>query len=138
MIRILTAALIALGLAAPIYGSDLADTLVKKGNKPAAVTAKTLKNLAKEQKPAPLAARLESVNPPDITVKTRPITGPDGIIPSQEKTYDTTNATVVKIKKQTKTLADLLPGEKLKLKLSNDGKTADVIRVVEKTAKKKA
>jgi hypothetical protein len=137
MIRLIAAALVTAGLAAPLYATDFTDVFVKK-NANAAATPKALKKLNKQEKAGLLPARLESVSPPQITVKTKPIMGPDGLIPSEQKTYDTTNATVVRLRKQIKTLADLLPGEKVKLKLSDDGKTADVIKIVEKAGKKKA
>lgn len=88
-------------------------------------------------KPQPLVAKLISTTATSLTVQTAPIYGPDGLIPSAQKTYNATSSTLVTIDGQSKTLADLNPGENLRLTLSDDGKSIQSLqaRTTKNTAK---
>ncbi|HEY4330853.1 MAG TPA: hypothetical protein VGN88_14015 [Phycisphaerae bacterium] len=105
-----------------------------KGTKAAPVdkTQKALTKLETKVKAQPLAAQLLKVDGEKVTVKTLAMMGPDGLIPEKEKTYDTTNATVVEINGETKTLADLTVGATVQVMISDDGKTLE--HVTEKVA----
>jgi hypothetical protein len=93
---------------------------------PAQQANKSQKQQAKSApKVAPLAATIVKVDGQSLTVKTDALMGPDGLIPSQEKTYAATDATVVLINGEIRKLSDLVASQPVHLKLSDDGKTVE-------------
>jgi hypothetical protein len=118
---VLTALIAALGLPSGVVQAGVKN--------PAKQATKTQKQQAKAApKVAPLAATVLKVDGQSLTVKTDPLMGPDGLIPSQEKTYESTDSTVVLINGEVRKLTDLVTGEPVRLKLTDDGK---IIRGVE-------
>ena len=90
---------------------------------PAKQATKAQKQQAKAApKVTPLAANVIKVDGQSLTVKTDPLMGPDGLIPSQEKTYESTDSTVVLINGEVRKLTDLVAGQPVRLKLTDDGK----------------
>jgi hypothetical protein len=93
---------------------------------PAQQANKAQKQQAKSApKVAPLAATVIKADAQSLTVKTDPMMGPDGLIPSQEKTYEATAGTVVLINGEIRQLTDLIASQPVHLKLSDDGKTVE-------------
>ena len=138
---------VVLALSIPAWAVDGIDAGAKtKVAKPDQATAKAEKQAAAQlQKQAtktlsqPLSAEILKIDGTTITVRTQPMMGPDGLIPAREKTYDTTNATVVVINGETKTLAALTVGAPARIQITNDGKTLEHIESKAKTpAAKKA
>ena len=84
----------------------------------------------------PLMAQIIKTDGTSVTVKTQPMMGPDGLIPSKEKTYDTTNATVVIINGEPRTLGELTAGAAARLQITEDGKVAEHIESKTAAAKK--
>jgi hypothetical protein len=112
-VTVITVAAVAAGVGTlPVDGANNAAKVAKADKKAAGPKA------------VPLPAQVEKVDGLALTVMTRPLMGPDGLIPAAEKTYLTTDSTVVQVNGENKTLADLQKGEMVRLVLSDDGKTA--------------
>jgi hypothetical protein len=110
-------------LAVSVLGIGASGAWAAKANK----LAKPDKRETRTQKPAPLVAQVIKVEGDELSVRTRPITGPDGLITSKDKTYTTTAKTTVQVNGENKAVSDLLAGEVVRLDLSDDGKTVEKV-----------
>lgn len=116
-------------------------TEAQKAARAAAVPDRAAKVAARNS--PPLVAQVVRVEGQSLIVMTQPMMGPDGLIASKEKKYDTTNATVIAINGEPKALGDLLPGGQIRIRITDDGKTiehieAKIVTPADRAAKKAA
>jgi hypothetical protein len=129
-----------------IHALAAAAVLIFAGGAIAANPAKVAKpgkadktaRVSKAESPVPLAAQLLKVDGQRLTVMTKALMGPDGVIPGKEKTYDLAADAVVQLNGEKKPLADLPVHSLIHLALSDDGKTATRVEAKVVTAADRA